>query len=88
IGGYTSLFSNLRTAELFQRWTEMAVFTSMMRTHEGNRPDENFQFYQDEEVFRHFARMTRLHVALAPTIRALAEEAVARGLPLQRPLFL
>ncbi|MGK5004327.1 alpha-glucosidase [Janthinobacterium sp. LB2P70] len=88
IGGYTSLFGNLRTAELFQRWTEMAVFTSMMRTHEGNRPDENFQFYQDEEVFRHFARMTRLHVALAPTIRALAEDAVARGLPLQRPLFL
>ena len=88
IGGYTSLFGNLRTAELFQRWTEMAVFTSMMRTHEGNRPDENFQFYQDEQVFAHFARMTRLHVALAPTIAALADEAVTLGLPLQRPLFL
>ncbi|KAB8039263.1 alpha-glucosidase [Janthinobacterium aquaticum] len=88
IGGYTSLFGNVRTPELFQRWAEMAAFTSMMRTHEGNRPDENFQFYQDEGVFAHFARMTRLHVALAPVIRSLAEDAVARGLPLQRPLFL
>jgi alpha-glucosidase len=88
IGGYTSLFGNTRTAELFQRWTEMAVFSSMMRTHEGNRPDQNFQFYQDEEVFCHFAAMTKLHVALGPYIRNLVEAALQQGLPLQRPLFL
>lgn len=88
IGGYTSLFGNTRTPELFQRWAEMAAFTSLMRTHEGNRPAENFQFYQDADVFRHFARMARLHVALAPYVRDLAQEAVAHGLPLQRPLFL
>ncbi len=88
IGGYTSLFGNTRTPELFQRWTEMAAFTPMMRTHEGNRPEQNFQFYQDVEVLKHFARMTRLHVALAPYVRELVEEATTRGLPLQRPLFL
>ena len=38
IGGYTSLFGNVRTPELLQRWTEMAAFTPVMRTHEGNRP--------------------------------------------------
>lgn len=88
IGGYTSLFGNRRTPELFQRWAEMAAFTPVMRTHEGNRPDENFQFWQDEAVLKHFAHMTRIYVALAPYVRRLGAEAAARGLPLQRPLFL
>ena len=38
IGGYTSLFGNVRTPELVMRWAEMAAFTPVMRTHEGNRP--------------------------------------------------
>ena len=88
IGGYTSLFGNRRTPELFQRWAEMAAFTPLMRTHEGNRPDENFQFWQDDAVLAHFARMTRVFVALAPYVRGLAAQAAATGLPLQRPLFL
>ena len=88
IGGYTSLFGNRRTPELFQRWAEMAAFTPVMRTHEGNRPDENFQFWQDEGVLAHFARMTRIYVALVPYLRRLSAEASTRGLPLQRPLFL
>ena len=88
IGGYTSLFGNRRTPELFQRWAEMAAFTPVMRTHEGNRPAENFQFWQDEGVLAHFARMVRLYVALAPYVRQLCAQAAACGLPLQRPLFL
>jgi alpha-glucosidase len=88
IGGYTSLFGNCRTPELFQRWAEMAAFTPVMRTHEGNRPKENFQFWEDAGVLAHFARMTRIFVALAPYVRRLARAAAARGLPLQRPLFL
>ena len=88
IGGYTSLFGNVRTPELFMRWTEMAVFSALMRTHEGNRPDSNFQFYQDDDVLRHFARMTLLHVKLTPYIMTLIDDAVSAGLPLQRPLFL
>ena len=88
IGGYTSLFGNCRTPELFQRWAEMAAFTPMMRTHEGNRPAENFQFWQDKGVMAHFARMTRIYVALAFYVRQLSAQAAAHGLPLQRPLFL
>ena len=88
IGGYTSLFGNVRTAELLQRWAEMAVFTAVMRTHEGNRPRENLQIDEDPQVLEHFARMTRMHRHLAPYLRALSEEAAATGLPLQRPLFL
>ncbi len=88
IGGYTSLFGNVRTAELLQRWTEMAAFTSLMRTHEGNRPGDNLQIDQSPEVLAHFARFTRIWCHLAPYLRALSEQAATRGLPLQRPLFL
>ncbi len=88
IGGYTSLFGLTRTPELMQRWTEMAAFTPVMRTHEGNRPRDNLQFDEDALVLAHFARFTRLHAALLPLLKRLADEAVATGLPMQRPLFL
>ena len=88
VGGYTSLFGNVRTAELIMRWAEMAAFTAVMRTHEGNRPLENLQVDQDPEVLAHFARMTGIYVALAPYLRTLIADAGARGLPVQRPLFL
>lgn len=88
IGGYTSLFGNVRTAELIMRWAEMAAFTPVMRTHEGNRPKDNLQIDQDPGVLAHFARMTAIYVHLAPYLRALSGEAAMRGLPVQRPLFL
>ncbi|GAK72002.1 alpha-glucosidase [Agrobacterium rubi] len=88
IGGYTSLFGNVRTPELLMRWAEMAAFTPVMRSHEGNRPRENVQIDQDPEVLAHFARMTRIYRYLAPYLKSLSAEAVDRGLPVQRPLFL
>ena len=88
IGGYTSLFGNVRTAELIQRWSEMAAFTPVMRSHEGNRPDDNLQIDQDPAVLAHFAKMTRVYRHLAPYLRAISNEAAATGLPVQRPLFL
>ncbi|MFC0180887.1 alpha-glucosidase [Thorsellia kenyensis] len=88
IGGYTSLFGNVRTPELFMRWAEMSLFTPVMRTHECNRPADNFQFWQDDTAYAHFARMTQLHVALVPYVKTLIEEAYHKGLPLQRPLVM
>ncbi|MGJ3265308.1 MAG: alpha-glucosidase [Salinarimonas sp.] len=88
IGGYTSLFGNVRTAELMIRWAEMAAFTPVMRTHEGNRPRENIQFDDSPELLAHFARLTRVWKALAPYLQALVAEAGDTGLPCQRPLFL
>lgn len=88
VGGYTSLFGNVRTAELIMRWSEMAAFTPVMRTHEGNRPTENLQIDSSPELLAHFARMTRVHRALAPYVAKLCDEAAATGVPLQRPLFL
>jgi alpha-glucosidase len=88
IGGYTSLFGNVRTPELLQRWSEMAAFTPVMRTHEGNRPAQNLQIDQDETVLKHFVRMTQVYRHLAPYLSELSRQAVERGLPVQRPLFL
>jgi alpha-glucosidase len=87
-GGYTSLFDTTRDAELAMRWAEMAAFTAMIRTHEGNRPRQNVQYDDTPELLAHFARMTRIYAHLAPYIRRLSHEAAATGLPLQRPLFL
>lgn len=88
IGGYTTLYGNVRTEEVFMRWAEMNAFTPVMRTHESNRPDESFQFYQSETALAHLARMTRIYRALVPYLKSLSAEAVATGLPIQRPLAL
>ena len=88
VGGYTSLHGNVRTAELMFRWYELGAFTPVMRTHEGNRPDDNLQIDSTSELLAGFVRWSRVHAALAPWVRHLCEEATATGLPAQRALFL
>lgn len=87
-GGYTSLHGNVRTAELMQRWCELAAFAPVMRSHEGNRPDDNLQYDSTPELLACFAAWSRVHAHLAPYVRHLCAEASAKGLPAQRPLFL
>lgn len=88
IGGYTSLFGNVRTKEVFLRWSEMAAFTPFMRTHEGNRPDECFQYYEDEDCMNRLARLVDVYTMLAPYMKTLVAENAEKGIPVQRPLFL
>ncbi|MDF2615063.1 MAG: family 31 glycosyl hydrolase, alpha-glucosidase [Clostridia bacterium] len=88
IGGYTTLFDMKRTKELFMRWAEFCAFTPVMRTHEGNRPDDNWQFDSDEETIKHFAWCTRIHTSLYDYLKAVIEENCKKGTPVMRPLFL
>ena len=88
VGGYTSLHGNVRTAELMLRWYELGAFTPVMRTHEGNRPDDNLQIDSTPELLRGFVQWSRVHAALAPWVKHLCEEAATTGLPAQRALFL
>jgi alpha-glucosidase len=87
-GGYTSLHGNVRSVELMQRWCELAAFAPVMRSHEGNRPDDNLQYDSTAELLSCFAAWSRVHAHLAPYVRHLCAEAQATGLPAQRALFL
>lgn len=88
IGGYTSLFGNVRTKELFLRWAEMSAFTPVMRTHECNRPADNFQYYEDEDTMNRLAKLVDVYTMLAPYVKELVRENAQKGTPVQRPLFL
>ncbi len=70
------------------RWCELAAFAPVMRSHEGNRPDDNLQYDSTADLLACFAGWSRVHAALAPYVRYLSDEAATTGLPLQRPLFL
>ncbi len=88
IGGYTTLFYLKRDAQLLLRWAEFAAFTPVMRSHEGNRPESNVQLYDTPELLAATARLTRIHDALLPYLRACVQENAEKGLPVMRPLFL
>lgn len=88
IGGYTTLFDMKRSKELLLRWCDFSAFTPMMRTHEGNRPGDNWQFDSDAQTIAHFARMTTVFTTLKPYIKQAVAQNAKSGLPVMRPLFL
>lgn len=91
IGGYTTIDNPIkdyhRSKELFQRWTEMAAFQTVFRTHEGNRPNRNHQFYSDQETLAHFAKFSRIYAALFDYRKKLFTEAESKGWPVVRSLW-
>ena len=91
IGGYTAIDHPLlkyhRSKELLMRWTELAAFTTVFRTHEGNRPEVNHQIYSDEETLRHFSRFAKVYASWQPYRLALVKEASETGLPVVRHPF-
>ena len=92
IGGYTAIDNLLikyhRSKELLMRWTELAAFTVVFRTHEGNRPEVNHQVYSDEQTLRHFVRLAEVYAAWQPYRMKLVNEAAETGLPVVRHPFI
>ncbi len=92
IGGYTTLNNPLarvnRSQELLMRWTEFSAFTTVFRTHEGNLPEKNIQFYSNTDTLTHFTRMAKVYEAWKPLRLNLVEEASTTGIPVARHLFL
>ncbi len=88
IGGFTGFNKLLvRGKKVFLRWTELAAFTPVMRTHEGILPDQNHQYYDSADTAAFLAKMTRIHVGLAPYLKAVIVENARDGVPVMRPLF-
>lgn len=97
IGGYTSIAHPVllglgigfkRSKELLFRWMEMNAFTPVFRTHEGNQPEANAQFYTDDETLATFSYWAKVYAAFADYRQKLMVEAAAKGYPLVRHLIL
>lgn len=92
IGGYTTITNPLmnyhRSEELLLRWMEMNAFTLIFRTHEGNQPENNIQFYSDGTTLDAFARWSKFYAALFEYRKALVAEAAQTGMPVVRHPFL
>ena len=96
IGGYTTPFvfpgaanptgAVAREAETLGRWGELAAVSSaVFRTHEGNIPQINAQFYTDDKTYGYFAYNARMFRALAPYRRSVLDrESAKKGWPLFR----
>ncbi len=88
IGGFTTVAWIRRSKELFLRWTEMAAFSLQMRSHEGNRPERNWQFDSDPETLTFLARMTEVFDRLKGYRLHCLEEYQRSGLPVIRHPYL
>ncbi|XP_073043167.1 uncharacterized protein [Primulina eburnea] len=92
IGGYCSvnlpLFKYHRSEELLLRWMELNAFTTVFRTHEGNRPSCNTQFYSNQRTLSHFSRFAKIYEAWKFYRIQLVKEASEKGLPICRHLFI
>ncbi|KAG8372133.1 hypothetical protein BUALT_Bualt12G0034700 [Buddleja alternifolia] len=92
IGGYCSVnlpfFNYQRSEELLLRWMELNAFTTVFRTHEGNKPASNSQFYSNERTLSHFSRFAKIYKAWKFYRIQLVKEASEKGLPVCRHLFL
>ena len=90
VGGYTTFAINdmglKRKRDVYFRWLEMNAFTAVLRTHEGNQPEANIQFYTDDETLDAFARFAKIYAVLAPYRKSLLEDAENFGHPVVRHL--
>lgn len=84
IAGYSAFTVPPTDKELFYRWTGLAAFHPLMRTHHGSSECANWAFDRDAETLEHYRRWARVHTLLYPVWTALADEAVATGLPIAR----
>lgn len=90
IGGYTTTWLESgvvnRTAELLGRWGELAAVSSVVfRSHEGNVPQLNAQFYTNSTTYAYYAYNARMFSSLATYRRRILDtESKKLGWPVMR----
>ena len=88
VAGYNALFGTPTSKELFYRWSAMAAFHGLMRTHHGSNECANWSFDRDSETLDHYRRYASIHTLLFPVFEGLVADARTEGLPLVRHPFL
>jgi alpha-glucosidase len=94
IGGYTAIklgpIKDLRNDEVLQRWIEMECFTPIWRSHEGLKPHDMSQIYQDKEMMQFFAYFDSIHRSLIPYFKDLNQAIINQELSsfIQHPFLL
>jgi alpha-glucosidase len=83
IGGSHTRLTH-RSKELIIRWGEFAAFTPVMRF--CRLQGRHWEFDTDRETGELLARLTRIHEALSPYIRACLRENALDGMPVMRPM--
>lgn len=90
VGGYTTTWDSNgivnRSAELLGRWGELAAVSSaVFRSHEGNVPQVNAQFYTNSSTYSYHAYNSRMFASLAAYRRKILNtESKNLGWPLLR----
>ncbi|KAF2211633.1 glycoside hydrolase family 31 protein [Cercospora zeae-maydis SCOH1-5] len=95
VGGYTTVltydnYNITRSPELLGRWGELAAVSSVaFRSHEGNIPSVNAQFYSNATTYEYYAYNARFFASLGKYRRHILEtESETKGWPLLRPVVL
>lgn len=90
IGGYHDFYNGGPGKELYLRWAEQAALSPVMRLHGGAplNTEKNEPWHYDDETVAVYGRLARLHTSLFPYLEAAASDAVARGWPVMRALYL
>lgn len=88
IGGYIDIFGQI-DSELLIRWANHASLMPVFRQHGGpiNGTPMPWRF-DDPEVVEDYRTAMNRHIAAQPLIYALWQEALATGIPINRPLWL
>ncbi|MCF2139142.1 MAG: hypothetical protein K9W44_03725 [Candidatus Lokiarchaeota archaeon] len=85
-----------RFKELIMRWAELACFSLLMVSNDGyfaytinndskdERYDPSSQFNSDDEILKHFARMSQIHSFIKPYLQKCEEEYQNKGIPIIR----
>ncbi|TMQ91495.1 alpha-glucosidase, partial [Escherichia coli] len=83
-----ALFGIKVSKQLRTRCGDFSAVTPSLRTHEGNRPGDNWQVDGDAEPIAHFARMTTVFTTLNPYLTEAFALNAKSGLQVMRPLFM
>ncbi|MEB3204302.1 MAG: TIM-barrel domain-containing protein [Candidatus Sericytochromatia bacterium] len=88
VGGFATLGGPPRTPELLARWLAFGAFSSVMRTHSGQKPALNAQTDGSPQMLELTRKWAGWSMATLPYRHALVAEAARTGLPVMRPLWL